>query len=834
MATITRTSDQERERLRRAAMGADQGPDDEQQARVFSRDAALDQLGDPEDPTRVTFPFLRRMRGDHMIAMGDHFIKMPIVSANFYFEADDARAAAFADNLVRPIYGSTMLTLLRIIWAGFSPAAKNFTTVNPAWTYLPGTDQDPKRVWDADSGVDALIYKPLTELRPENALPQFKNGNFNGIRYDARYGGIGYFLVGGDRKPDIDLLHSVWAVHDKEGADGSPFGIPRIAYCAPIFYMYRYIWTLLGRAFENNADPGPVARFPQQDPTTLDSEGNPIKPAEVALRFAKRRRSGSSLALPSDTYTDDLGKPTSIQKWGIEYPKTETSFSEIINFLGFLESAKLRALWLQEQGIIEGSGGQSNRNVASEFGDQRDASQIVLMRQLMGTVVDQMVRPAMAMNMPWYEGKLEMKVVGFSSDEDDVVKQIIQLAGQEDFKSFGADVRRILESRGVPMLSPADYRKVQQQAAEKANNMVAPKVEPTQGRRALVTQTGFDRETGQPVMSYVQLNDYRGFDDLVSDDGFVLSLPRTDAFSDRMVVAASRSLRRASASFLNWAYSDFARYVARQRTLDLEDMLSVIGQEYLDEHHVELDREGKARRAADRIMAGWRPRIDRVDGFSDDLRSVITRVFDRAAGLHLGRLQAGMVGDVTGSVVTNWASERVAAAVADVMTTTRDQLADVLAQGIKDRHTTSEIAADIREHFDGHPAARAAAIARLEVARAYNFATIQAGIKAGVAKCQLIDESSAGRNGRIVGLSEALGDDVLSAGAAASIRLLPDASESLSIRRERLDGFKARFDRTTDTILLDVGISPEEESAYLIALGDQLAASDVAKEAAVA
>lgn len=836
MATITRTSDRERELMRRSAIGRDQGPNDEQQASAYPRGTNDLELGDPQDPTNVTFPFLRRMRRDHMVAMGLHFIAMPLVNASWYFEADDARAASFADNAVRPIFGRLMLILLRELWAGYSPGAKNFEVVDPAWTYLPGIGQDPKRVWD-QGGIGAMVYKPVTPLKPENCVPVYKNGRFNGIAYDGRYGGIGYFTVAGERKTDVDLLHSVWAVHDSENEDGSPFGFPRIAHCAPIFHMYRYIWTLLGRAFENNADPGPVVRYPREDLPTLDADGNEQKNVDVALRIGRRRRSGSTIALPSDPYVDITEKPTGKYKWDIEYPKPETNFSEILEFLGFLESAKLRSLWLQEQGIIEGSGGQSNRNVASEFGDQRDASQIVLMSQLIEVIEQQFVKPLMAMNMPWYEGTLKMKVVGFSSDEDDIVRQILQLAGQENYREFGVDMRKIIESKGVPMLSPADYKKAQEEAAKKIDERnTPPAVTPTQGRRALVTQTGFDRESGTPEMSYVQLG---GVIELAGDGDFVASLPKTDAFADRQVVATTRELRATSSAFLTWAYGDFARYLGKQKTLDLAEVLDEVMREHFDETGEELADGDKVRKTVDRIMGGWRPKVEKISDFTKKSRSALGRVYDRTAGIHLGRLGSSAKASSVDKVTMKWLDERGAAMVSSVLETTREQLAGVLADGVRAERTPKQIAADIREHFDGFPAARAAMIARTEVSAAYNYATVTTGMAAGVALGQILDGNDdkpcKDRNGKIKKLADLLKEKLAHPNCTLTVRLLPQASANLDVRYEALDGLHARYDAATETVLLSPQISREDESRYLIALGERFAEpTEVAEELAVA
>jgi hypothetical protein len=814
MATIIRTTDREREALRRAALAADQGPNDEAQANVYPRQSQLELLGDPQDPTNVTFPFLRRMRRDHMVAMGLHFISMPIVKAPFYYEADDARAAAFADNLIRPIYGKLVLTILRMLWAGYSPAAKNFEVVNPAWRYLD-EQGNIKRVWD-EGPVGAVVYRPVTQLKPENALPAFKNGRFNGITYDGRYGGNGYFIIDGQRKPDIDLLHSMWAAHDVESEDGSPFGFARIAHCAPIFHMYRFVWTLLGRAMENNADPGPIVRYPQDDPGFRDTDGKTVTNVSTALKIGRRRRSGSTIAMPSDVYVDFQDKPTGVKKWDLEYPTVNTSFAEIQEFLGFLESAKLRALWVQEQGLIEGSGGQSNRNVASEFGDKRDESQVVLMGQIDEVIDEQFVKPAMAMNMPWYEGKLVKKSLGFGSADDQIVQQVIQLAGQAQSKgtlaTFGVDVRRLLESRGFPMLDHAAQQKLLDEAAKEASKTPTPVVTPTQGRRALVTQTGFNETMYQQIPDAIVLSE---------DGDFVAALPSTDVFGDKQVLASTRDLRTASAGFLSWAYADFARYVGKQKSLDLAAELEALADEDL------LVGTDKVTRVVNKVIDGWRPKAEKLTDYRKRAQSVFQRVFDRTTGIQLEKVGSSVKLNSTDKAAAAWLDARGAELVTGILETTRAQLAEVLADGVREGKSTSEVAKDIRAHFDGFPATRAAAIARTEIGEAYNYATARAGIAAGLAKAQLIDGNQdkpcKDRNGKIVDLADALKQRLNHTNCTFYIRLLAKATAAFEVRYERLDGLHARYDADTETVLFSPDIAAHDEAAYLLAIGDLLA-----------
>ncbi len=529
MTVITRTEPDDSARLRRS-LEREQGPTDEQRDPTFGFGSRMG-YGEPEDPTKVSFPFLRRIRRDHGVAMGLHYTESPPLRAQWYIQADDAKAASFADNLIRPIYGSTVAIINRFLWAGFSPAVKSTVTVNPSWTYM--VDGKPKQVWDS-TAVDALVYKPLKELVPEACRVTYdSSGRWNGIQWDGYYMGAGGFVIGGQRTPNIDLAHSFWATLSKQGEDGSVYGFPRCAYCAPIFHMYRYIWKLLAHAFENSADPGPEIGFPKDDQTP-DADG--LSNREIALTIGRRKRSGSTIAIPSEVYEDYQSRTTNIPKWSIKYSDVKTEFVPLQDFLSYLETLKLRALLMSEQSLQEGAGGSSSRNVAQVMSSQRDAAAATLMDQIVEVIMDQLVRPAMAINMPWYEGRLEMRTIGLGKEDDDAVRQIFQLAGQKDLSNFGIDLQRLADSKGFPMLDAAEQERQRKQMIDAANKTQTPAVEPTQGRRALVTQTGFGE------MVYHQLHDPIDLSSKADGD-FVASLPRTPTWEDRQVVDAARELR---------------------------------------------------------------------------------------------------------------------------------------------------------------------------------------------------------------------------------------------------------------------------------------------------
>ena len=518
-----------------------------------------------------------------------------------------------------------------------------------------------------------------------------------------------------------------------------------------------------------------------------------------ALQIGTSRRSGSTVALPSDVYSDYQDRPTSVRKWAIEYPEVKTNFESMQAFLGALEAAKLRALFLQEQGIIEAKGGQSTNNV-SEFGSQREASQSVLMGQTLQLAMEAFVRPAMAINMPEFAGRMEIKVLGFGQNDEDLLRQLIQLTLAKDTANFGINMEKIVQARGLPMKDPAEIERIREEAIKQQQAMSPPVVEPNQGRRAKVSQTGYDRSTGQATTSYVQLGHNLGSID--GDDNFVSGLPRTQAFSDPMVVQTTREMRLESKSFLSWLYSGYARYLARV--------------DFAEYDNDDLDENGSDRpeSIASAVLSDWEPSSERVEGFAATVRDHASRVYSRSSSQAIKALGVDIsLNRFDRDYASDWLAQHGADRVEQILERVGADLIDVVADGIRNGLTNKEIASDVREHFAYTPASTSESIALEDASAVFNHGVLVAGLAAGVKKVQHLADGSI--------------DDVatqLHTKVKNELRLLPGATDKLAIVTGDLEGNRlAMFDADSERILFSAGATEQDRAWYLLAIGKVLA-----------
>ena len=90
-------------KVEKSVKGTEQAPTVAQQTPTQSQWSAMrNVLGPPFDSERVTLYQMRQMRKDAMIAFGMHYIKVPLVRADWHIEARDkdgpnAQISAFVD-----------------------------------------------------------------------------------------------------------------------------------------------------------------------------------------------------------------------------------------------------------------------------------------------------------------------------------------------------------------------------------------------------------------------------------------------------------------------------------------------------------------------------------------------------------------------------------------------------------------------------------------------------------------------------------------------------------------------------------------------------------------
>ena len=148
-------------KVEKSIKSKDQAPTVAQQTPTQTQwDAMRDVLGPPFDSERVTLYQMRQMRKDAMIAFGLHYVKVPLVRADWHIEARDkegpnAQVAAFVDAALRPIYARYIFQRTLALDFGFQAIVKRFVMKNPGGIYNDTREENPenriKPIWDEGS-----------------------------------------------------------------------------------------------------------------------------------------------------------------------------------------------------------------------------------------------------------------------------------------------------------------------------------------------------------------------------------------------------------------------------------------------------------------------------------------------------------------------------------------------------------------------------------------------------------------------------------------------------------------------------------------------------------
>ena len=135
-------------KIEKSVKGADQAPTVAQQTPTQDVWTAMSTaLGPPFDSERVTLYQMRQMRKDAMIAFGLHYIKVPLVRAEWHIEARDkdgpnAQVAAFVDACLRMIYARYILQRMLALDFGWQSMVKNFQMKNPGGIFNDPSEEN--------------------------------------------------------------------------------------------------------------------------------------------------------------------------------------------------------------------------------------------------------------------------------------------------------------------------------------------------------------------------------------------------------------------------------------------------------------------------------------------------------------------------------------------------------------------------------------------------------------------------------------------------------------------------------------------------------------------
>lgn len=805
----------------------DQAPSARKRANYYSLDVLQARLGSPYTARKLPLSTLYEMRTDAILRFAQLSSLVQLFTAKWRIESGSARKAQFIDHALRRILGRWIMQAYESWNFGWASLVKEFGLMMPSWSFVDKDAPGGPRlapVWDGAPDVPALVWEPFVPLRPENVSPVYsESGSFNGIALKAGYGGYGIPTVdilpidvlsdGGkatEGQQKVDLDHSLWLVNERDGQFGSPWGFPRLGYAHKFWRASEMTLGILNRSVERKGDPTIIVSYPQGKSRDLD--GAEVDNQEVAFRIGELARSGSVLVIPSEVWGEDQGTSNQTQKWRVETLKFDEQFDKLREVLSYLDVMKFRSMQVSELSLAEGSGGTSSRNVAGET-SQRTAEVQIFSQTEWDEVINKYMIPQLAdVNFPELRDEPARKVTqAFGEDEAQLAAELLRSYANADPTALPMDLPAMLERFQIDALEGeqlAAWERRMIKQAEESKPAPAPAKPSTNGASgaAGTTDTGFYYDPPERI-------------ELAEDETLLASLPPTKHYEDRVVLAQTRLIRRLWRDLLAAQYEDFARSLEREDA-ELADLDLAAG-----------DPATRRRRVADALVKGWRFASKSYVDVVERTAKALSSVFARAGAVELGRASLPGDGWKPGEgELAKWVSDNAAAMVRGVEKTTRKQLREYLYEAVEEDVDAAGIAKGLRAHFAEFPSWRADLIAREEVRRFYNAATLFAAQSAGTKQVQALDarvqEKSdpdcIARNGRFFTIEEAFREDAKTHPRdTLAWRIFPPevALRVEYVARDSSDGYAARVSREEGVVYLTEGMDPATEAGYLLQVG---------------
>ena len=766
------------DKLVKSTTSAEQAPTTAQQTPTQAQwQAQRDVLGPPFDSERVTLAQMRQMRKDAMIAFGLHYIKVPLVRAEWHIEARDkngpnAQVAAFIDAALRQIYPRYVFQRTLSLDFGFQAMVKRFIVKNPGGVYKDPTEPDQtkqiKAIWDEGS-VEPIIWKTPVPLQPQLVTPVFddKSGEFAGMEYTAPQ--VSTKSGAGQKKKavmEIDTYHSLWATNAKDDELGSIYGFPRTGHARDYWWAYKFLFQLSNRGYERIAIP-PVLAYHPEGSSVVDEGTGEMRPNwEIALEMADRLRSNAVAAVPSTMAESGLGDTSNTQRgWDFKFLETPSQALQIFDArFNYLNVMKLRSVWVPEQAFIEGEGGTSSRNVAAQMAEIFIESQALLMDETDDEINRFMIPQLLLVDFPDFvnNGGQATKVShGFRKEDIDFYKQVLQLIGQSDPTKLTdqVDITELLRRMNTPLRDARELERERQQLEAQQALGVPPLVTPGPRNVGVVanpnTNQGFTNGGSAPSgngaaagFSHIYMQPNEHIEILLADsEDFITNLPTSKHYSDKTLRSLSLQMRRLWESHFRRLYPEFARYVAGVETLELAD----------DKKRVRITKK-TATTAANKLLKNWKLDSEELAKLAEKSRDIIRRMVDR--GSKLDQKKTRVDAELDADRYDSFLNEQTGRLIKFTDKTFKDQMRDFLVNEIQEGNGPKEIGDNLAAHFEQIPSSRADRIARSETRDAVNAATLLSGEAAGIRYVRAtdgedFDADCKDRNGRLFTVREA-------------------------------------------------------------------------------
>lgn len=381
------------------------------------------------EPEAIGLRTLLKMRTHPAIALGLQVVAAPLINAEWDIECGDDERRKFAKAAVQKIYLNMLLYSLGAIELGFGAFTKQWTAEIP-------TDADGNPTWTRPDVLPVVITK-LKQLDPMTVSPIVESDEFKGIS---------------QRGTIIDPLYSVWITHFRHRVWGNLWGWPLLVNAYKLWFSSSFRFGLRDRHIEDRVSPPVIVRFPPGS-TEDQATGTKVYHRDLALQIGKSVRSGETIALPSDAWGEEEGKPSANYKWDVEYLQGGENVQAFINLDNADDVRMFMSLLIPPGAVIQAAGGLGSQSIAETLGELYWETQLIRKKELDRQFTDYVVQPMMDLNFG-PGPKAELVTRRFMQSDYDLLAGLLRIIAnrQDIFIDTIFDLKEIGRIMKIPMI----------------------------------------------------------------------------------------------------------------------------------------------------------------------------------------------------------------------------------------------------------------------------------------------------------------------------------------------------------------------------------------------
>jgi hypothetical protein len=284
------------------------------------------------NPSSIDYTTFDKMKDDPQISAALAFVKLPILALPWRIDCENEKIARTVEYCLKKVWRGMIRSMLTAVDYGFASHEKVFQLQNTK-IRTRTKEEKSKTIYSGS----LLSYKKIKPHHPSSVQVKIDDlDNFDGI-IQTTSEGKDIIL------PKEKCLHFV---HEDEF--GNPFGKSRLIPAYKYWYWKEILYQFMLMYFERRGAPPIIATAPPGK--SVDKSGTRRENLEVALDLASSLLSHSVAVLPYQA-----SKQTNENMWALNYLLDDKRGEMFIQAINQLDLTILRAIWLPDTAVSEGS-----------------------------------------------------------------------------------------------------------------------------------------------------------------------------------------------------------------------------------------------------------------------------------------------------------------------------------------------------------------------------------------------------------------------------------------------------------------------------------------------